>query len=249
MRHIQPFLLLSLLVILTACATSESLIKNLMPLDGNPHSFRNINYTASDELAGQLQDILPGQVPMTEHGLTPIPMAGNELPPGSPFPQLVMDQVTARLQQHGYRVAKGVPSAGKKAKDSKQVTLVGDYLKSGNDIVIHLEVVEEKNGRLLAAHDYTVPVTPEVAAILVPGGVLPEPVMHAEGMVAPDPTSANAAAAGAYFAGQDSAAIPAAPSDGAATTAETETEADSDAAIVTTGPLSGMPKPASKPVR
>lgn len=202
-KRLPVIVVICLMALLTGCETSRGLIKNLIPLEGSPHTFRNINYTATDELAVQLQKSLPGQIPMTAKALKQVPLAGSELPAGSPLPGLIMQQVSGRLVQHGYKVTTAYPAAAPapvnpQNKDFTQVTLTGDYLMTNGDIVVHLEVVEEKTGRMLAAHDYTLPVTEEVRGYMGPNAVIPaEPsVTQPNNKVfgAGDPAPGNSAA-------------------------------------------------------
>jgi hypothetical protein len=177
-RLIPVVVMLVSLLALSACETSNTLIKRLMPIEGDPNTFRNLTYTAGDEVARQLQKVMPGQVPMTAGHLKAVPMAGATLPPNSPLPGMVMQLVSSRLVQHGYKVTTAYPAAvpapvNPQNKDFTQVTLGGDYLMTGGDILVHLEVVEEKTGRMLAAHDFTLPGNAEITGLMAPGATLP----------------------------------------------------------------------------
>lgn len=235
-------LVTALSTVLSACETSRGLIKNLLPLEGSPHTFRNVNYTATDEMAQQLQRSLPGQIPMTARPLKAVPLAGSQLPEGSPLPNLIMQQVSGRLVQHGYKVTTAYPASAPEPvnprnKDFAQVTLGGDYLMTGGDLVVHLEVQEEKSGRLLAAHDYTVPITEEVRGYMVAGAAIPA-----------EPTMASVAT-GSY--GGNAQQVNIAPLSGMQAVPVSEVSAPTllDKPATVSGTTDGTPLPMRKPAR
>ncbi len=165
---------LLVLVSMTGCISTSGfmggrLVKNLVPIEGDPTTLRNITYTATDELAEQMQDSgVNAFTPISVTGLKAISMTGTPAASITTYGPAVQQHVTNRLMQHGFRLGGMTvpPKSRSAAKAGSPVTLGGDYILSGQEVLMHLEAVEDKSGKILASHDYTVPMTPEVQAVM-----------------------------------------------------------------------------------
>lgn len=161
------------IVVLAGCVSTGNFmggrfVKNLVPIEGDPTTLRNISYTATDELAAQMQRSgVNAATPIAVTGLKAISLTATPATAITAFGPAVQQHVTNRLMQHGFRMGGVVPPKSRsKDKASGPVTLGGDYILAGQEVLMHLEATEDKTGKILAAHDVTVPLTPEVQAVL-----------------------------------------------------------------------------------
>ena len=79
----------------------------------------------------------------------------------SPFGKVVLQQVGGRWVDLGFNVVGGFgrPHRG-------QAVLTGQYARTGGHVLVNLRLVDAGSGRILAAYDYSVPVTGAVGDLL-----------------------------------------------------------------------------------
>ncbi len=158
---------------------SGGLVKNLVPIEGDPTTLRNVNYAATDVLADQMQrNGVNAGTPTGVKAFKPISLTGATPAAAGSFTTMAQQHVTNRLMQHGFRLGGTIPPKAQPTKSKLgPVILGGDYILTGRDILFHLEVFEDKTGKLVATHDYTVAMTPEVQAILAGQAPPNQPVL------------------------------------------------------------------------
>ncbi len=176
--------LIATMLALAGCVSTGSflggrLVKNLVPIEGDPTTFRNVTYAATDVLADQMQrGGVNAATPIKVQGLKAISLTGTPATAITAYGPAAQQHVTNRLMQHGFRLGGVIPPKATKSKVTAPVTLGGDYILSGQEILMHFEVTEDKSGKMVATHDYTVPMTPEVQAVMAGQDYMPAPALN-----------------------------------------------------------------------
>lgn len=122
----------------------------------------SINYAAADLLASQGKYVLPRY---TNINLVPLDnLSAKTLSPV--LGHTIVEQIGSRFVQLGYRVR---PPQSKKsfARNALRTggAISGTYALTGRNVLVHLNMIENKTGRMIATYDYTLPLSREVRTL------------------------------------------------------------------------------------
>jgi hypothetical protein len=166
-------LIASVPLALTGCA--QTLLETGI-FDGDSTNLLETSYGAADLLAHQAKGTLKPGAPVHTGILTnlypqtssskPGTPSGTPVmtspPPPAPFGKVITGQVAARLQQLGFNVI----GDGGAATGPGDAVLTGQYARANGKVLINLRMLDSNSGRVLAAYDYTLPVTGEISDLL-----------------------------------------------------------------------------------
>ncbi len=155
---------------LTGCA--QTLLETGI-FDGDSTNLLETSYGAADLLAHQAKGtlkpgtpvhtgILTNLYPQTSPASKPGTPVMTSPPPPAPFGKVITGQVAARLQQLGFNVI----GDGGAATMQGDAVLTGQYARANGKVLINLRMLDSGSGRVLAAYDYTLPVTGEISDLL-----------------------------------------------------------------------------------
>jgi TolB-like protein len=182
MKRLPCLLILILIpVLLNGCAsfpTYESAARS---------KFIKANYAAVDSLLATLSEGLDPCAPALDPR-TPLAVATlvtiDDLTASSRLGRTVSEQIGARLLMRGYRVTElkmrnnifvkgdeGELLLSRELRDiahrhDVQAVVVGTYATAKDFIYINLKMISVHNNVIIAAHDYVLPITPDVGALL-----------------------------------------------------------------------------------
>lgn len=151
-------------------------------------SLAQSSYGAADMLSQQTQALLTRDSPLTIGAITDL----NHPAAQTAFGQTVANQMTARFVQLGYKVSAsaypeisgGAPPGGPAPYDSAyggyggggapasvaSATLTGQYAVAEDDVLVNLRLLDTATQRVLAAYDYSVPLTRDIEKLTeIPG--------------------------------------------------------------------------------
>lgn len=143
-------------------------------------------YKAADLLAGQALGVVGRDTPIAVGTLSDI----NDMETSTALGRMISEQLGARFVQLGYnvseiklrndinvqQVADGGVSAGEYVFTRDRAQLAGNtnaravvsgtYAVAGDNIVVNVRMIDVNNSRVLAAHDYTVPMNADTRRLL-----------------------------------------------------------------------------------
>lgn len=168
-------LIASIPLTLTGCA--QALLETGI-FDGDSTNLLESSYGAADLLAHQAKGTLKPGAPIhtgilanlypqlsssAKTGDTPgtAPVMTSP-PPPAPFGKVITGQVGARLQQLGFNVI----GDGGAATMPGDAVLTGQYARANGKVLVNLRLLDSGSGRVLAAYDYSLPVTGEISDLL-----------------------------------------------------------------------------------
>lgn len=131
------------------------------------------SYGAADMLAQQSRSFVTPETPLQIGRLSDM-RAPQDM---TAFGRIVASHVGSRFVQLGYNVVNVMPVPvtvpGQEVSNAMQQTappggamITGQYAIARRDVMINLQVIDGQSGRLLAAYDYSVPMTADVKALL-----------------------------------------------------------------------------------
>lgn len=167
---ILPLLLFCGTAFLTAC--SGTALQNDF-FTGQEVNLAESSYGAADMLSQQSRSFVTPETPLQIGRLSDM-RAPQDM---TAFGRIVASHVGSRFVQLGYNVVTAMPvpvtvpgqeaSTGTgQAAPPGGAMITGQYAIARRDIIINLQVVDGQSGRLLAAYDYSVPMTADVKALL-----------------------------------------------------------------------------------
>ena len=149
------------------------------PFDSTPsRGIQTASYQAADQLAGQSLNVVTRDTPIAVGTLSDI----NNIESSSALGRIIAEQVGARFVQLGYNVSEvklrgdinvqQLPDGGVKAgeyvlsrdatqlagKTNVKAVISGTYAVAGDNILVNLRLIDVNTARVLAAHDYAMPV-------------------------------------------------------------------------------------------
>ncbi|MBU0799724.1 MAG: hypothetical protein KKA05_01850 [Alphaproteobacteria bacterium] len=190
-RHASRLgVIVAMAALLSGC-TAAALMAGGGGSDKSAITLAQSSYGAADMLSQQTQAIMTRDVPLQ------IGMIGDIAHPSAvtPFGQTIGSQMAARFVQLGYNVSAstysemsgGAPpptimppmgqnmygnayGGGGAANTVSSAMLTGQYAVARDDVMVNLRLLDTTSNRVLAAYDYTVPLTRDVEELTtVPG--------------------------------------------------------------------------------
>lgn len=179
MRHVFSLLAITASLICGGCAVTQDLEKALF--DTTKINLSENTYAATDMLAQQTKAHMTPMTPMKMAVITNT-SAPDEV---TPFGQQLANHIGSRFVQLGYNVQSlplppgmispasipvqlehpGAPQPrymGMKPSGGGEALATGTYTRGKNDILISLRVIQSPDQRVIAAYDYTLPLTREL---------------------------------------------------------------------------------------
>ncbi|MBI2234010.1 MAG: hypothetical protein HYU57_03255 [Micavibrio aeruginosavorus] len=176
---LRPFhaAMIALALLGGGCAVTQEIETALF--DTRKVNLAENSYAAADMLAQQAKAYMTHQTPLSTVILSNV-AAPEET---TPFGQQVANHLGARFVQLGYNVQAlplppgSVPDAapmalsgamsapppsrqmGMQASNGRNVVLTGSYTRGKNDILVSLRMIQLPDQRVIAAYDYTLPLT------------------------------------------------------------------------------------------
>lgn len=174
MRHIVMTLMG--LWLLTGCAKVTRELQHFPELFNPPVNMVEHNYQAADILINNASPALKLSSPIIVAALE----ATNLLPgeKTSAFGKVTTDQVATRFVQLGYNVRDLSQNVGDAVHESQRmaidrasasgadILLTGSYMISQYDILVNLRLVDVKQGRVISATDYRLPLGSDTYQLL-----------------------------------------------------------------------------------
>lgn len=123
------------------------------------------NYAAADYLAGLTRQNVNISTPIYVGRLN----HANQVGITSAFAAVVPEQVGARFAQLGYNIQmpdQGIYGYNAELGNSRGVILTGTYLPNNTHADVSLRLIDNRNGRILGAFDYSIPINIEIAGLL-----------------------------------------------------------------------------------
>lgn len=179
MRCLRAALLAGLVVLapLALSGCTQALLETGI-FDGDSVNLLESSYGAADMLAHQskgnlkpgapvhtgiLNNLYPQTAPASKTaGPAPATPVMTAPPPPAPFGKVITGQVASRLQQLGFNVI----GDGGAATAPGDAVLTGQYARANGHVLVNLRLLDSSSGRVLAAYDYTLPVTGEISDLL-----------------------------------------------------------------------------------
>lgn len=181
-RKVAAFCLVMLCstLAITGCAVTEEIQTSLF--DTRKINLTENTYAAADMLAQQTGAHMTPMTPMKMSILTDV-VAPNDV---TPFGQQVSNQIGSRFVQLGYNVQSlpqppgmvtlstaSLPLTGDGSPQPRQMGMkpsaagsealvTGTYTRGKNDIMVSLRVIQSPDQRVIAAYDYSLPLTREL---------------------------------------------------------------------------------------
>lgn len=180
--RLSVFLLLS--VLLTAGCSRY----NYTPLDAaNSKTVEKASYEAADTMASQAYSIINRETPLAVGTISDV----NHIESSSALGRMISEQLSARFVQLGYNVSEpklrshinvqqpddGGLAAGEyvttrqsdalAAHTNARVVVSGTYATAGDHVLINVRMIDVLNAKVLAAHDYTLPMNADVRRLIV----------------------------------------------------------------------------------
>lgn len=149
-------------------------------------SMTSSSYAATDMLVSQARNFITPQTPLMVGTLSDI----NQIETSSPLGRVIADQVAARLVQLGYNVTEvklrqavnvqqdsaGTAPAGEfvlsrnpenlASTTQAHAVVSGTYAQAAEGVLVNLRLMDVGTGRILAAYDYTLPMSEDVARLV-----------------------------------------------------------------------------------
>lgn len=178
------FFLLLALALLGGCAKKYPTYE-----DAERSRFIKVNYLATDRLLATLSETLDPRIPLIVATLVGI----DELTESSRLGRAVSEQIGARLVMRGFPVvelkvrgnifvkrSEGELLLSREVQDlarkhEAQALVVGTYSVARHYIYLNLKMISAHNNVIIAAHDYVLPITPDIHALLTTAPVPDRP--------------------------------------------------------------------------
>ncbi len=157
------------------------------PFDSPPsQGVQMASYEAADKLAGQSLNVVTRETPIAVGTLSDI----NDIESSSALGRMIAEQVGARFVQLGYTVSEiklradinvqqpndGTAGAGEymtsrnreqlAAHTNARAVISGTYAVAGENILVNLRLIDVNTARILAAHDYSMPMNEDTRRLL-----------------------------------------------------------------------------------
>ncbi len=157
------------------------------PFDSTPsRGIQTASYQAADQLAGQSLNVVTRDTPIAVGTLSNI----NQIETSSALGRMIAEQVGARFVQLGYNVSEiklrndisvlQMPDGGATAgeyvlsrdatqlasKTNAKAVVTGTYAVGGDNILVNLRMIDTNTSRILAAHDYAMPVNADTRKLI-----------------------------------------------------------------------------------
>lgn len=181
MRHILTIAMMTAALLSGGCAVTEEISTALF--DTTKINLAENTYAATDILAQQTKAHMTPMTPMKLAVISNV-AAPEEI---TPFGQQLANNMGSRFVQLGYNVqsmpqppgimalsssaptplnpAANAPQPkqmGMKPSSDGDVLATGTYSRGGNEILVSLRVIQSPDQRIIAAYDYTLPLTHEL---------------------------------------------------------------------------------------
>lgn len=179
MRQIFSIMAITASLICGGCAVTQEIETALF--DTTKVNLTENTYAATDMLAQQTRAHMTPMTPLKMAVITNV-SAPDEV---TPFGQQLANNVGARFVQLGYNVQSlplppgmvslssaplpldqsGAPQPrqmGMKPSGGGEALVTGTYMRGKNDILVSLRVIQSPDQRVIAAYDYTLPLTREL---------------------------------------------------------------------------------------
>lgn len=118
-------------------------------------SMAQANYAAADMLIQQSKSLITPDTAVLAGTLSDMDHPAEM----TAFGRVVVEQAAARFVQLGYNVSLQDNMAG---GGGPAVTITGQYARAKKSVLISLRLMETQTGRLIAAHDYSLPLGSDV---------------------------------------------------------------------------------------
>jgi TolB-like protein len=164
------------LALLAGCAQMHKNLETFPQLFNPKVNVTEYNYGAADALIGQAKSSLSLNMPISIGVLQPVNLKPNEKTP--PFGKVTADQIGTRLVQLGYNVRDTGLTVSEATQTNERewiergqesgadALITGNYTISDYDVLVNLRLIGLKNGRVLAATDYRMPLGSDTYQLL-----------------------------------------------------------------------------------
>lgn len=156
----------------------------------NPKTVMSGSYKAADMLAAQSLNIVSPDTPIAVATFSDV----NKIESSSALGRMIAEQIGARLVQTGYNVSEiklrndiNVQQALDSSAESGEFVLsrnrvalaghtnaravvTGTYALAGENVLVNARLIDVNSSRILAAHDYTMPLNSDVRRLLQADG-------------------------------------------------------------------------------
>lgn len=168
-------LILFSLFVLNGCAAT--MVANDI-FDGHHTNLKQVSYAAADMLAQQSRESVKRETPIKIGTLHDVKIDNKR---DSSFGKLITSQVGARFVQLGYNIMTKSPTNVQELEFEKQdermssnmsedlnsaeAVITGSYALGKKDVYISLQLVEYRSGKILAAYDYSLPLSSDIKTL------------------------------------------------------------------------------------
>ncbi|MEO5336418.1 MAG: FlgO family outer membrane protein [Magnetospirillum sp. WYHS-4] len=183
MFRLRPTGLLAVLLLAAGCAGEPVLTtKERQRLAGDPVILAS--YAAADQLVQTMQARLDPAQPVLVATLSDI----NHLEESTPLGRLIAEQIASRIANAGYTVTEIKLRDGFLVREGEgqfvlsrdarrigqtagaQAVVAGTYTPARDSIYVNLKILQASDGRVLAAHDYVLPMDDNVRVLAKAAG-------------------------------------------------------------------------------
>jgi hypothetical protein len=156
MRHLLTMMAMTFALLGGGCAVTEDIQASLF--DTRKVNLTENTYAAADMLAQQTRSFMTPMTPMKLTVLSEV-TSPEEV---TPFGQQVANQIGSRFVQLGYNVQAMPQPPGMLNMNTAPVPLATGGAPQPKQMLISLRVIQSPDQRVIAAYDYTLPMTREI---------------------------------------------------------------------------------------